>query len=414
MLEELAKAANIKVSDIEFSLTVSNCSLKGKKNKDQMIKSLIKRVLLKKYYNRNKKIFEAYFQKILKQNPDITTYDKLGLEEWLKKWEVFGQKPSIYGYKLYNHYIKNDSNIVPNEIARNYIEPILTPQEYQPFYNDKNSFGILFDKEWMPKTYLRSINQMLYNGNYESISMSDFPIESLFGNDEELIVKPAKNMGGKGISLFKRNDNGNFVDDKGNVLSFEYLNKTYETNYLVQEKFKQSQFMSQFNPTSVNTLRIAVYRDVSTGKLDILGGFLRIGGKGSFVDNISSGGSSVPINIINGLLGKYACDKSRVKHNVYNDINFAENDFIIPNWDKIKEFVFNVAKRMPHMKLFANDVAIDIDGNPKLIEVNTTDFSYMFYQVSGTPVFGKYTDELISFCLKENKKIKQTSILKYY
>ena len=376
--------------------------------------NIIRKILFKKYYNCNKKIFEAYFKKILKQNPDITTYDKLGVEEWLKKWNVFGQEPSIYGYKLYNHYIKNDSNIVPNEIARNYIEPILTPQEYQPFYNDKNSFGILFDKDWMPKTYLRSINRMLYDGNYESISTSDYPIESLFGNEDELIVKPAKDMGGKGISLFKRNNNGNFVDDRGNVLSFEYLDKTYKTNYLVQEKFKQNQFMSQFNPTSVNTLRIAVYRDVNTGKLDILGAFLRIGGKGAFVDNISSGGSSVPINIIDGALGKYACDKSRVKHNIYNDIDFAKENLIIPNWNKIKAFVFDVAKRMPHMKLFANDVAIDINGNPKLIEVNTTDFSYMFYQVSGTPVFGKYTDELINFCLEENKKISQTSILKYY
>lgn len=376
--------------------------------------NIFKKILLKRYYNRNKKLFEAYFQKILKQNPDITTYDIIGAEEWTKKWSVFGVTPSIYGFKLYNHYIKNDSNIVPNEIARNFIEPILTPQEYQPFYNDKNSFGMIFDKDWMPKTYLRSMNGLLYDGNYECISTTKSSMENLFENAKELIVKPAKDMGGKGITLFKLNDNKKYVDDKGNALTLEYLSKIYRTNYLVQEKFEQNLFMSQFNPTSVNTLRIAVYRNVKTGQLDILGGFLRMGGKGSFVDNISSGGSSVPINVENGSLGKYACDKSRVKHSVYNDINFAENNFIIPNWDKVKEFVFSVAKRMPHMKLFANDIAIDINGNPKLIEVNTTDFSYMFYQVSGTPVFGKYTDDLICFCLDENKNIRPTTILKYY
>ena len=68
---------------------------------------------------------------------------------------------------------------------------------------------------------------------------------------------------------------------------------------------------------------------------------------------------------------------------------------------------------MPHMSLFANDVAIDHTGTPRLIEVNTIQFSYWLYQFNGKPVFGPYTDELIEYCLKENKNIRPSFFLKY-
>lgn len=323
----------------------------------------------------------------------------------------------IYAYeeeKLYDkhsYYLGNDENIVPNDIARCFIEPILTPEEYQPFYNDKNSLGVVISKDMMPRTIFRSINGLFYDGDYEPTSPT--LLMSLLDKYEKVIVKPAKDMGGKGVTLFYRKGD-NLIDDKGNVLNYDFLHKTYNTNYLIQECLVQNAFMAQFNPTSVNTIRIAVYRDFENGALSILGAFLRIGGKGSYVDNISSGGSSVVIDTNTGRLGTFACDISRIKHPIYNDIDFENNEFIIPKWDEITEFVFNVAKKMPHMSLFANDVAIDKDGNPKLIEVNTTNFSYTFYQVSGSTFFGKHTDKLISHCKDSMKKYKPAIYLKRF
>jgi hypothetical protein len=355
-------------------------------------------------------MFDNYFRKILSFNPEIPMINnEEKINRWIRKWGVFGMEPSTKGYRLYSSFVKDDINIVPNEIARNYIEPILTPEEYQPFYNDKNSFGVFLDSNWMPKTFFRSINGLLYDGGYNPINASNFI--SLFDGINEIVVKPSKAMGGKGISLFKR-INGGFVDDDNNTLTLPYLNQIYNKNFLIQECFKQNDFMAQFNPTSVNTIRIATYRDVKSGEIVVLGCFLRIGGRGSFVDNISSGGSSVPIDN-DGKLGNYACDNNRRKHKIYNGINFAEKEFIIPEFEKVKRFVCEVAKRMPHMSLFANDIAIDKNGNPKLIEVNTIQFSYTFYQISGNTVWGKYTDDLIDYCLHENKKVRPSIFLKY-
>jgi hypothetical protein len=170
--------------------------------------------------------------------------------------------------------------------------------------------------------------------------------------------------------------------------------------------------MAQFNPTSVNTLRIAVYRDVKTGALEVIGAVIRIGGKGSFVDNICSGGSFIYVDN-NGKLSNFACNEHGNTYKIHNGIDFEKNEFVIPDFEKIKQFVFEVAKRMPHMNLFANDVAIDENGSPKLIEVNTIMFSYWLYQFFGKPVFGEHTDEIIEYCLKENEKIAPKVVLKY-
>ncbi len=376
------------------------------------IQNTIYKILLQRYRKGIKIMFNTFFRKIIEQNPQTKgSYDKESLQKWRKKWSIFGMKPNDNLYLFYRCNIGDNEDIVPNDIARSYIEPILTPQEFQPFYNDKNSFGIFIDKNMMPRTYFRSMNGMLYDEDYRAVKGTDF--EEIIKDAKELLVKPSKEMGGKGISVFNR-INDKFVDKDNNVLSFDYLNCTYKSNYLVQERIKQSPFMAQFNSTSVNTLRIAVYRDVTCGDLIILGGFFRIGGKGALVDNITSGGASVPIDVETGRLGDYASDKTRVKHSTYNDINFETTTFEIPNWNKIVEFVKEIARRMPHMSLFANDVALDEENNPILIEVNTIDFSYTSYQVSGIPFFKEYTDELIKYCIRKNQNIKPDLIMKYF
>ena len=337
--------------------------------------------------------------------------DKQGLNKWSKKWSIFGGKPNPEMYKFFHHYMGDNENIVPGDISQNFIEPILTPQEFQPFYNDKNSFGVIIPKEMMPKTYLRSVNGVIYDGDYNNIDKSKF--NDLFADETKIIVKPSRDMGGHGISLFSRNSKDEaFTDNEGNKLSIDFLVQRYKNNFLVQECLKQSPFMAQFNPTSVNTIRLGVYRDVKTGELRIMDGVLRIGGKGAVVDNITSGGSSAPIDVTNGKLGKYTCDISRVKRSIYNDINFADNEFIIPNWNKVRTLVLEVAKRMPHMSLFANDVALDEHNEPKLIEVNTTNFTYTIYQVNGKPFYREYTDDVIQHCYKHQKKLQPNIVLK--
>lgn len=209
-------------------------------------------------------------------------------------------------------------------------------------------------------------------------------------------------MGGAGVSLFERK-NSRLINWDDEELSLPFLNEKYKTNYLIQECLTEPPYLSNFNTSSINTIRLATYRDVESGKICIIGGVLRIGSKDSFVDNACSGGRFVRI-FDDGKLDRFVCDEYGTKSSVHNGIDFSQDQFIIPNYDRIKDFAVQIAKRMPHMSLFANDIIVDENGNMKLIEVNTQLFSYWFFQFYDNPIFGDNLNTLLEHCFEENKK----------
>lgn len=105
-----------------------------------------------------KRSFVRYFSRIIDLNNLHDNINRQSFIQWTKQWGVFGSNPIPHSFQAYYKYINGNVNTVPNDIARNYIEPILTPEEYQPFYNDKNSFRLIIPQELMPRTLFRSIN----------------------------------------------------------------------------------------------------------------------------------------------------------------------------------------------------------------------------------------------------------------
>ena len=333
--------------------------------------------------------------------PNLFGHEQDGEKEWLNKWRKLDNKVSPYSYRIYSYFIGKDMNILPCDVSRNYVEPILNPENTQGFYSDKNSLGLLVGAEDMPKTLFRSINYTYYDSEYETVKKSGF--HECFNGYDKLIVKSATGLGGYSVRLFKR-DGGDFYDNKGNKLTLSHLESIYATNFLIQECFVQSEYMSQFNPTSVNTIRMNTYRDVETGEIRILGAVLRIGPKGSVVDNASSGGVFIGIDD-NGNLLKSCFYFRGAKVEKFNDIDFSKQNFTIPNYDNIKKFAIKITKKFPHMSLFAHDIALDKDNNPKIIEVNVENFTYDFLQSTKCGVFGEYTDSVIDYCISKQNRI---------
>ena len=338
-------------------------------------------------------------KQLFDNNQEVKNIYQQGEDLFIKKWKILDKRVSPMSYRFYSNYIGENENIVPPDTARQYIEPILNQGECVKFYNDKNSFGLFINPEDMPKTLFRSIGYKLYDGEYNAVTSINFL--SCFEGYNQIIVKPAKELGGHGISFFERK-NGVLVDNNNVPLTLEYLEKNYKTDYLVQECFVQSNYIAQFNPTSVNTIRVNTYRDVNTGEIHVLGAALRIGAKGSKVDNATSGGVIIGINE-DGKLGQCAYDKYGCSYTIYNDIDFSNKEYIIPNFYDVKKFAIKISKRLPHMRLFALDIVLDATNTPKLIEVNSNNFSVKFLQLTKQPVFGEYTNDVIEYC-KNNKQ----------
>lgn len=346
----------------------------------------------------NRKLMLGDLKEIFRNNATLKNEYKESEQNFIARWSALDSEVSPLAYRFYSTYIGPNADIVPPDVARQYIEPVLNASEYDKFYSDKNSFGLFIDAADMPKTLFRSMGYKLYDGEYNAVHRVGF--DACFASQQRVIVKPAKDLGGHGIEFYERKD-GVLKNKDGEILTLEGLERTYKTDYLIQECFVQSDYISQFNPTSVNTIRINTYRDIKTGQIHILGAALRIGAKGSNVDNATSGGVIVGVDE-NGKLGSVAYDKYGNATSEYNDIDLAVNEFVIPNFEAVKQFAIKITKRLPHMRLLALDVVLDKTNNPKLIEVNCNNFSVKFLQLTKGPVFGEYTDDIIEYC-KENK-----------
>lgn len=202
--------------------------------------------------------------------------------------------------------------------------------------------------------------------------------------------------------LFEKKNNGKYISVKENQeLTLDFL-MNYGDDFVLQEALRQHSLLSKFNATSVNTLRIAIYRSVKDEKVNVTGALVRIGRSGEICDNAHMGGYFVGINPENGHLNHYACEQYGNRSKKWNDVDYEANDFVIPNWDKVIEFAKYIGSRLLHCRLIQLDIAIDEQGKPRLIEYNINGFSFWLFMLSGQNPLGRFTDEIIAYC-KERK-----------
>lgn len=189
----------------------------------------------------------------------------------------------------------------------------------------------------------------------------------------------------------------------GKPLSVSYL-RDFDEDFILQPCVEQSAYISQFNPTSVNTIRMAIYRSFEDNKGHLTGAIMRIGHKGSYLDNAHAGGCYIGIKK-DGSLCHEVMDQYGVSQKVFNGIDFSQ-DFSIPNYQEVVKFGESIADYIPHCRLLALDIVLDKENKPHLIEINIDSFSMWLFQFTVATAFGKYTDEIIDYCLKNKDKIE--------
>ena len=327
-----------------------------------------------------------------------------GIREWGNKWSILGT-PNYDYYRVFSQYIGPSIDIVPDNICHNVIIPILNPKRYISTYADKNLFDKFIRRKdgtiLTPPTLLRCIRGALFDVNYELVE--SYNIKKVLSNETSIIVKPSiDGSSGKGVMFFDKIQNKWIERDTGEYLIDMIYEKT-GNDFIVQRTMNQSPFMSNLCKTSVNTIRIAVYRSINDNKCHALRAIVRIGKDGSLVDNAHAGGMFIGVDD-DGKLGKYCCDQFGQTTTIFNGIDFGKKDLIIPNYSKIKEFAEEIGSYIPHLRLLALDIMIDEKNHPILIEYNVRAFSPWLFQFTCGTAFGKYTDEIIDYCHRHRKE----------
>lgn len=347
--------------------------------------------------------------KLMKIN-HISNVPMPGEEEWKSKWKKLFRFVNEKDYRLFYGYFDSLKDIVPESALHAGIERILNPFRYRHYYSDKNIFDLLFSKGALPLTIIRSMRNIdsFLDINYKPIQD---PFKLMWSFDK-IVVKPSVDSdSGKGVELLLRCEDGYKILSSGEMFTLQWLKEKYGTDFIMQECLEQSSYMAQFNKTSVNTIRICVYRSVVDGTSHVTSAVLRIGKDGSFVDNGHAGGNFVGINK-NGQLNKYVCNQYGQKNTCFNGIDFSSTLYEIPEWERIIAFAETVGNSMPHHHLLALDVMLDGMDTPRLIEVNTYGFSIWLFLFSGLSVWGEYTDEIMEYCIqRKNEEFYMKSFL---
>ena len=147
--------------------------------------------------------------------------------------------------------------------------------------------------------------------------------------------------------------------------------------------------MNALNPDSINTIRIVTYRKGMD--VFVLYAAIRIGRKGQAIDNESAGGISTKINT-DGTLCKWAYGAPGQDKIELTDSGIKLEGYQVPSFEKAVDVVKEQHLNLPFQDLVGWDICIDADGEPVMLEWNTTP---ELSQSAVGPAFGDYTEMVI-------------------
>lgn len=290
-----------------------------------------------------------------------------------------GFKLSNFMYSsIYYYYTQNrDVRYISEYLYYTFIEPKLNKKLLNVAYTDKGSYQQFIQADKLIKNLIKSVNGVIYKDDSVCINQEI--------KENGVVFKPSIESGG-GLGI-------KFAFNKEEYDEFWRLFKKKYDNFVVQPIVKQNLFFSQFNETSLNTIRCLVYKSPISNRCIVINSVLRVGKKDSRVDNQAAGGRVIGIK--DGVLGKFSIDKYGNKSNYINDIDLASNNFKINKWEEIESSAEVSVKNFPHAMIFGVDLCVLNDESVKVIEVNCFNNEINFYQMTNGPLFGDYTEEIL-------------------
>ena len=310
--------------------------------------------------------------------------DRNSKQETKKFYRKFGFKNinTVWHSIFSNTYGEFHKEFVSPSQFYSSIEPALNRCEFDVL-QDKNLLDVLFKDFKTPKTIVKNINGFYLNDI--RICSRDEAVELLNGLAGFLIKPSLDTGGGRGVEVF------HFDDQNDRTKSIIATLEKYKKDFIVQEFLEQSPELAQFNPTSINTIRIITYIDELNG-IQILLSALRIGAKGKYVDNSNSGGVFCNIDK-SGHLGK-SVFSTELEVRYSTDIGKVTNGERISSYHKVEDMVKEMHLHLPYFRMVSWDIAIDGNNEPVLIEFNVTSQG-ITWQAAAGPLFGKFTEEIL-------------------
>lgn len=200
-------------------------------------------------------------------------------------------------------------------------------------------------------------------------------IEKAWGaasHHSEIVIKPAKGAGGKGIMILKRNDHTWYSQGKAiteeeiflhlaNVI-FGIYSFGDDDVALIEEFIRPHQLFMDIFPDGVPDIRIILLKGVPLMAM-LRMPTLESGGKA----NLHQGGLGIGVDMDSGvLLDAYDGQKY---HQVHPDTGYEITDQRLPYWPELVAMSVEVSKHFP-LAYLGVDLVIDAENGPMVMELN--------------------------------------------
>lgn len=241
---------------------------------------------------------------------------------------------------------------------------------FTTLFNDKNYFEVFFKDISFPKVIIRSANGILMDCDYKRISFEK-AFELLMAYDEVFFKASVDTRSGEGVALVSKN-------------AYKEMLTTFGEDFVVQEKIIQHDFLSNYNPSSVNIIRVTTL--FWNGHCYNMNSRLRVGAPGAICDHSDHDGQyPVEVEILDdGSLGRAIIFHER---HFVPDIFGKKIEGKIPNYDKLIKIAMENHTKYPMYGFIGWDFTIDKNGEPICVEVNAKRPSIYPLQCFYGPIF---------------------------
>lgn len=224
----------------------------------------------------------------------------------------------------------------------------------------------IHDKELEDKINFHRITKDFFLRDACGISKkSDYEIfASIARKHEKLIIKRNDSSCGYGIKIVTLKTEKEIKD-----LFAEMIKSGHR--WIAEELIKQVPEMSVWNESSVNTIRLSTFLNKSG--FHILCPFMRMGRKGSIVDNGGQGGTYCCIDSQTGIVITDGMDERNNRYVFHPDSGITYKGWQVPKWNELITLAEKLHKTMPKHKYVAWDFALS-DKGWALIEGNWGQF----------------------------------------
>lgn len=269
-----------------------------------------------------------------------------------------------FQYQFYRRRANDRKNFI---VGRKWIQTIkaCNGEVKNSKFDDKGEFNEIF-KEYLCRDWLDLDN--CSEGEFADFSKKH----------PNCIYKVKNGSGGNGIRK---------VEIDLNRLGEEYSN--YKNGGAVlEELIIQNKELQEFNPSSVNTIRVVTI--LTREGVKVMNAVFRTGNGTGSTDNFHHYGLAMLVDVETGIVISNAVDKKNQKFIIHPKSGKQLIGYTLPCWDKILDTVKKAALEVPEVRYVGWDIALTDDDKVCIIEGNCAsdpDIVQMTDQIGKWPLY---------------------------